>query len=58
MVQYISAKRKGIHITNRTRTALFLFLSEACNMVFDAVRNTLRFVRALEKVGQEKRQEK
>nr|YP_009628247.1 ribosomal protein S2 [Greenwayodendron suaveolens]QBO26963.1 ribosomal protein S2 [Greenwayodendron suaveolens] len=34
MAPYISAKRKGIHITNLTRTARFL--SEACNLVFDA----------------------
>lgn len=34
MVPYISAKRKGIHITNLTRTARFL--SEACDLVFDA----------------------
>ncbi|XP_027155942.1 uncharacterized protein LOC113756459 [Coffea eugenioides] len=34
MEPYISAKRKGIHITNLTRTARFL--SEACDLVFDA----------------------
>ncbi|XP_073311890.1 small ribosomal subunit protein uS2c-like [Primulina huaijiensis] len=34
MAPYISAKRKGIHITNLTRTARFL--SEACDFVFDA----------------------
>nr|QXO02688.1 ribosomal protein S2 [Chamaegastrodia inverta] len=34
MAPYISAKRKGIHITNLTLTAHFL--SEACNLVFDA----------------------
>nr|UFA46872.1 ribosomal protein S2 [Dioscorea dumetorum] len=34
MVPYISAKRKGIHITNLTITARFL--SEACDLVFDA----------------------
>ena len=34
MSPYISAKRKGIHITNLTRTARFL--SEACDLVFDA----------------------
>nr|YP_009109270.1 ribosomal protein S2 [Corallorhiza odontorhiza]AIW51739.1 ribosomal protein S2 [Corallorhiza odontorhiza] len=34
MAPYISAKRKGIHITNLTITARFL--SEACNLVFDA----------------------
>lgn len=32
--RHISAKRKGIHITNLTRTARFL--SEACDLVFDA----------------------
>nr|KJB60860.1 hypothetical protein B456_009G328500 [Gossypium raimondii] len=34
MAPYISAKRKGIHITNLTRTAHFLL--EACDLVFDA----------------------
>lgn len=34
MAPYISAKRKGIHIINLTRTARFL--SEACDLVFDA----------------------
>ncbi|XP_019175647.1 PREDICTED: uncharacterized protein LOC109170968 [Ipomoea nil] len=34
MAPYISAKRKGIHITNLTGTARFL--SEACDLVFDA----------------------
>nr|YP_010424821.1 ribosomal protein S2 [Galeola lindleyana]USH94226.1 ribosomal protein S2 [Galeola lindleyana] len=34
MAPYISAKRKGIHITNLTITAFFL--SEACDLVFDA----------------------
>ncbi|KAF1862735.1 hypothetical protein Lal_00039999 [Lupinus albus] len=34
MAPYISAKRKGIHITNFTRTTRFL--SEACDLVFDA----------------------
>nr|YP_010918384.1 ribosomal protein S2 [Diplolaena drummondii]YP_010918471.1 ribosomal protein S2 [Diplolaena obovata]WAJ50027.1 ribosomal protein S2 [Diplolaena drummondii]WAJ50114.1 ribosomal protein S2 [Diplolaena obovata] len=34
MSPYISAKHKGIHITNLTRTARFL--SEACDLVFDA----------------------
>ncbi|KAK8945657.1 hypothetical protein KSP40_PGU005234 [Platanthera guangdongensis] len=34
MAPYISAKRKGIHITNLTITARFL--SEACDLVFDA----------------------
>ncbi|KAG0489107.1 hypothetical protein HPP92_007918 [Vanilla planifolia] len=33
MAPYISAKRKGIHITNLTITARFL--SEACDLVFD-----------------------
>nr|YP_010583851.1 ribosomal protein S2 [Brocchinia acuminata]YP_010921425.1 ribosomal protein S2 [Brocchinia micrantha]UZT28046.1 ribosomal protein S2 [Brocchinia acuminata]WIL94166.1 ribosomal protein S2 [Brocchinia micrantha]WQM21318.1 ribosomal protein S2 [Brocchinia acuminata]WQM21579.1 ribosomal protein S2 [Brocchinia micrantha] len=34
MAPYISAKRKGIHITNLARTARFL--SEVCDLVFDA----------------------
>lgn len=34
MAPYISGKRKGIHITNLTRSARFL--SEACDLVFDA----------------------
>ncbi|MBA0772188.1 hypothetical protein Gotri_007605 [Gossypium trilobum] len=34
MAPYISAKRKGIHITNLTRTSCFL--SEAYDLVFDA----------------------
>lgn len=34
MGPYISGKRKGIHITNLTRSARFL--SEACDLVFDA----------------------
>lgn len=34
MATYISGKRKGTHITNLTRTARFL--SEACDLVFDA----------------------
>nr|YP_010549579.1 ribosomal protein S2 [Dracocephalum heterophyllum]QWC54935.1 ribosomal protein S2 [Dracocephalum heterophyllum]UYL26509.1 ribosomal protein S2 [Dracocephalum heterophyllum] len=34
MALYISAKRKDIHITNLTKTARFL--SEACDLVFDA----------------------
>lgn len=34
MAPYISAKRKGIHMRNLTRTARFL--SEACDFVFDA----------------------
>ncbi|KAK7233552.1 hypothetical protein RIF29_47441 [Crotalaria pallida] len=34
MAPYISARRNGIHILNLTRTARFL--SEACDLVFDA----------------------
>nr|QBC71360.1 ribosomal protein S2 [Anacampseros filamentosa] len=34
MTPYISAKRKGIHLLNLIRTARFL--SEACDLVFDA----------------------
>nr|YP_008965557.1 ribosomal protein S2 [Conopholis americana]CDI02725.1 ribosomal protein S2 [Conopholis americana] len=34
MAPYILAKRKGIHFSNLTRTARFL--SEACDLVFDA----------------------
>ncbi|KAG4133668.1 hypothetical protein ERO13_D08G103720v2 [Gossypium hirsutum] len=34
MAPYIFAKRKGIHITNLTRTVRFLL--EACDLVFDA----------------------
>ncbi|MBA0575248.1 hypothetical protein Golob_024691, partial [Gossypium lobatum] len=34
MAPYISAKRKGIHITNLTRATRFLL--EACDLVFDA----------------------
>ena len=34
MAPYISAKRKGTHIINLARTARFL--SEACDLVFDA----------------------
>ena len=34
MAPFISAKRKGIHITNLTKTARFL--SEACDLVFHA----------------------
>ena len=33
MSPYISAKRKGIHITNLIRT--IQFLSDACDLVFD-----------------------
>nr|YP_010573318.1 ribosomal protein S2 [Allium haneltii]UZH92481.1 ribosomal protein S2 [Allium haneltii] len=36
MVPYISAKRKGIHITNLTLTRTARFLSEACYLVFYA----------------------
>ncbi|MBA0628562.1 hypothetical protein Godav_023277, partial [Gossypium davidsonii] len=36
MAPYISAKRKGIHITNLTRTSRFL--SETYDLVFDAAR--------------------
>ena len=42
MGPYISAKRKGIHITNLTRTARFL--SEACDLVFDAASRTKQFL--------------
>ena len=42
MAPYISAKRKGIHITNLTRTARFL--SEACDLVFDAARKRKQFL--------------
>nr|YP_009729805.1 ribosomal protein S2 [Caldesia grandis]YP_009729891.1 ribosomal protein S2 [Caldesia parnassifolia]QHW08141.1 ribosomal protein S2 [Caldesia grandis]QHW08227.1 ribosomal protein S2 [Caldesia parnassifolia]UDZ61384.1 ribosomal protein S2 [Caldesia grandis]UDZ61385.1 ribosomal protein S2 [Caldesia parnassifolia]UDZ61386.1 ribosomal protein S2 [Caldesia parnassifolia] len=42
MASYISAKRKGIHITNLTRTARFL--SEACNLVFDAASRGKHFL--------------
>nr|AZZ70815.1 ribosomal protein S2 [Zantedeschia aethiopica] len=34
MAPFIAAERKGIHITNLTKTARFL--SEACDLVFDA----------------------
>ncbi|KAL7605728.1 hypothetical protein Lser_V15G20077 [Lactuca serriola] len=39
---YISTKRKGIHVTNLTRTAHFL--SEACNLVFDAASKGKQFL--------------
>nr|YP_010536724.1 ribosomal protein S2 [Tetraena simplex]UYC29897.1 ribosomal protein S2 [Tetraena simplex]WEB51331.1 ribosomal protein S2 [Tetraena hamiensis var. qatarensis] len=39
---YIYAKRKGIHIINLTRTARFL--SEACDLVFDAARKGKKFL--------------
>ncbi|PHU00558.1 30S ribosomal protein S2, chloroplastic [Capsicum chinense] len=42
MAPYISAKRKGIHITNITRTAHFL--SEACDLVFDAASRGKQFL--------------
>nr|YP_009687007.1 ribosomal protein S2 [Klainedoxa gabonensis]QDW75754.1 ribosomal protein S2 [Klainedoxa gabonensis] len=42
MTPYISAKRKGIHITNLTRTACFL--SEACDLVFDAASMRKQFL--------------
>ncbi|PIA29010.1 hypothetical protein AQUCO_06400061v1 [Aquilegia coerulea] len=42
MAPYISAKRKGIHITNLTRTARFL--SEACGLVFEAARRKKQFL--------------
>nr|YP_010891137.1 ribosomal protein S2 [Peperomia cookiana]YP_010891192.1 ribosomal protein S2 [Peperomia latifolia]WJK72587.1 ribosomal protein S2 [Peperomia cookiana]WJK72642.1 ribosomal protein S2 [Peperomia latifolia] len=42
MEPYISAKRKGIHITNLTRTARFL--SETCDLVFDAASRGKHFL--------------
>ncbi|YP_009132928.1 ribosomal protein S2 (chloroplast) [Hibiscus syriacus] len=42
MAPYISAKRKGIHITNLTRTARFL--SEACDLLFDAATKGKQFL--------------
>nr|AEX94284.1 ribosomal protein S2 [Agave virginica] len=42
MAPYISAKRKGIHIINLTRTARFL--SEACDLVFDAASRGKNFL--------------
>nr|YP_009563390.1 30S ribosomal protein S2 [Bruinsmia styracoides]QAV59001.1 30S ribosomal protein S2 [Bruinsmia styracoides] len=42
MAPYISAKRKGMHITNLTRTARFL--SEACDLVFDAASRRKQFL--------------
>nr|YP_010624739.1 ribosomal protein S2 [Stelechocarpus burahol]WBG68696.1 ribosomal protein S2 [Stelechocarpus burahol] len=42
MAPYISANRKGIHITNLTKTARFL--SEACNLVFDAASRGKHFL--------------
>ena len=42
MAPYISAKRKGIHIINLTKTARFL--SEACDLVFDAASRGKQFL--------------
>nr|QXI85264.1 ribosomal protein S2 [Gentiana crassuloides] len=42
MGPYISAKRKGIHIINLTRTARFL--SEACDLVFEAASGGKQFL--------------
>nr|YP_009670877.1 ribosomal protein S2 [Passiflora contracta]QCX30187.1 ribosomal protein S2 [Passiflora contracta]QNM40101.1 ribosomal protein S2 [Passiflora contracta] len=42
MAPYISAKRKGIHITNLIRTARFL--SETCDLVFDAASSRKQFL--------------
>ncbi|KAL4009896.1 hypothetical protein IC575_030967 [Cucumis melo] len=42
MAPYISAKRKGIHIINLTQTARFL--SEACDLVFDAATRGKQFL--------------
>lgn len=42
MAPYISAKRKGIHIINLIRTARFL--SEACDLVFDAASRGKNFL--------------
>nr|YP_010829203.1 ribosomal protein S2 [Silene graminifolia]WFF47566.1 ribosomal protein S2 [Silene graminifolia] len=42
MSPYISAKCKGIHIINLTRTARFL--SEACDLVFDAASRGKQFL--------------
>jgi len=42
MAPYISEKRKGIHILNLTRTARFL--SEACDLVFDAASRRKEFL--------------
>lgn len=42
MAPYISAKRKGIHIINLIRTARFL--SEACDLVFDAASKGKEFL--------------
>ncbi|CAN6446778.1 unnamed protein product [Victoria cruziana] len=42
MAPYISAKHKGIHITNLTRTAHFL--SETCDLVFDVASRGKHFL--------------
>nr|YP_009730968.1 ribosomal protein S2 [Epirixanthes elongata]YP_009730979.1 ribosomal protein S2 [Epirixanthes elongata]QBB73112.1 ribosomal protein S2 [Epirixanthes elongata]QBB73113.1 ribosomal protein S2 [Epirixanthes elongata] len=42
MAPYIYAKCKGIHITNLTRTARFL--SEACDLIFDAASRGKQFL--------------
>nr|AHA12672.1 ribosomal protein S2 [Orchidantha fimbriata]AYP34347.1 ribosomal protein S2 [Orchidantha fimbriata]AYP34416.1 ribosomal protein S2 [Orchidantha maxillarioides] len=42
MAPYIYTKRKGIHITNPIRTARFL--SETCDLVFDAARRGKNFL--------------
>nr|YP_010901335.1 ribosomal protein S2 [Crassula mesembryanthoides]WIL06919.1 ribosomal protein S2 [Crassula mesembryanthoides] len=42
MAPYISAKRKGIHIINLTTTARFL--SEACDLVFNAASKEKQFL--------------
>nr|AZN62269.1 ribosomal protein S2 [Echinocodon lobophyllus] len=42
MAPYISAKRKGKHITNLVRTARFL--SEACDLVYGAARRGKQFL--------------
>ena len=42
MKSYISAKRKGIHITYLTRTARFL--SEVCDLVFNAASRRKQFL--------------
>nr|YP_010474764.1 ribosomal protein S2 [Corydalis fargesii]UVH69051.1 ribosomal protein S2 [Corydalis fargesii] len=42
VVPYISAKRKGRHMSNLTRTARFL--SQACDLVFDAARKGKQFL--------------
>ncbi|KAL9419336.1 hypothetical protein AB3S75_037154 [Citrus x aurantiifolia] len=42
MAPYISVKHKGIHITNLTQTARFL--SESCDLVFDAASRGKQFL--------------